>query len=111
MNVEITSEDKTLLLLNTLPDSYENLITTLLYEKSEIRFEDVSKILINNENRKLDKKVHQVLSSNVVVQDRPETRIKVDRKNLILYPRRNILKMMSTSIVRRKMIGKIIVPN
>ncbi|KAG2692926.1 hypothetical protein I3760_08G075400 [Carya illinoinensis] len=33
LDVEIEDEDKTLLLLNSLPDTYEHLITTLLYEK------------------------------------------------------------------------------
>lgn len=49
LNVEVEDEDKALLLLNSLPDEYQYLITTLLYGKEEIKFEDVSNTLVNNE--------------------------------------------------------------
>ena len=55
LEVEIKDEDKALLLLNSLPDTYDHLITTLLYGKNEIKFNDVSNALTNNEYRKKDK--------------------------------------------------------
>ncbi|KAL7246769.1 hypothetical protein ACSBR2_001802 [Camellia fascicularis] len=64
LNVEVEDEDEdedednVLLLLNSLPDEYKHLITTLLYGKEEIKFEDVSNTLVNNEYRKKDKKAH-----------------------------------------------------
>uniref|UniRef100_A0A5B7C411 Retrovirus-related Pol polyprotein from transposon TNT 1-94 n=1 Tax=Davidia involucrata TaxID=16924 RepID=A0A5B7C411_DAVIN len=48
---EIKEEDKALLLLNSLPDSYDHLTSTFLYGKDKIRFDDVSNALVNNEYR------------------------------------------------------------
>lgn len=58
LEVEIVDEDKALLLLNSLPDSYDHLTTTLLYGKDEVKFNDVSNALMNNEVRKKDLQVH-----------------------------------------------------
>ena len=52
LNVKIDDEVKVLLLLNSLPDAQEHLITTLLYGKEKINFHDVSNVLLNNEYRK-----------------------------------------------------------
>ena len=57
LEVDISSEDKALLLLNSLPDNYDHLITALLYGKDEIKFDDVSNALTNNEYRMKDKQV------------------------------------------------------
>ncbi|KAF3441516.1 hypothetical protein FNV43_RR15430 [Rhamnella rubrinervis] len=54
LEVEIKEEDKALLLLSSLPESYEHLTTTLLYEKDEVKFVDVFNALVNNEYRKND---------------------------------------------------------
>ncbi|KAK0597154.1 hypothetical protein LWI29_022302 [Acer saccharum] len=51
LDVEISDENKALLLLNSLPDTYEHLTTTLLYRKDEVKFIDVSNALVNNEYR------------------------------------------------------------
>ena len=42
LDVKIDDEDKTLLLLNSLPESYEFLVMTLLLGITDIDFEDVS---------------------------------------------------------------------
>lgn len=55
LDVVIEDEDKALLLLNSLSDTYEHLTTTLLYGIDEIKFDDMSNALINNEYRKKDK--------------------------------------------------------
>jgi hypothetical protein len=52
LDVKISDEDKALLLLNSLPDSYDHLITIVLYGKDEIKFDDVSNALTNNEYHK-----------------------------------------------------------
>ena len=59
LEVDISSEDKALLLSNSLPDTYDHLITTLLYGKDEIKFDDVSNALTNNGYRKKDKKAQR----------------------------------------------------
>ncbi|PSS08126.1 Endonuclease [Actinidia chinensis var. chinensis] len=66
LDVEIDDEDKALLLLNSLPDTYEHLTTTLLYGKDEIKFNDVSNALMNNEVRKKDQDAHRESSSNAL---------------------------------------------
>ena len=54
LDVEIDDENKAILFLNSLPDTYDHLTTTLLYGKDKIKFNDVSNALINNEVRKKD---------------------------------------------------------
>ena len=67
LEVEIKDEDKALLLLNSLPDTYDYLITTLLYGKNEIKFNDVSNALTNNEYRKKDKQAYVDLGSEALM--------------------------------------------
>ena len=44
-----------MILLNSLPDSYDHLVTTLIHVKETIKFEDVPKALMNDEIRHADK--------------------------------------------------------
>lgn len=48
LDVNVVDEDKFILLLNSLPDFY-CLSTTLLYGKDKVKFEDVSSVLLGNE--------------------------------------------------------------
>ena len=59
LEVDIGSEDKALLLLNSFPNAYDHLIATLLYGKDEIKFDDVSNAFTNNEYRKKDKQAQR----------------------------------------------------
>ena len=68
MKVENDDEDKALLLLNFLPDTYEHLTTTLLYGKDEIKFNDVSNALMNNEVWKKDQHANRDLTSEKHLQ-------------------------------------------
>ncbi|CAL9031518.1 unnamed protein product [Prunus brigantina] len=45
LDVQIPDEDKALCLLNSLPDDYDHLTTTLLYGKSEVKLDEVSAAL------------------------------------------------------------------
>jgi hypothetical protein len=67
LDVEIGDEDKAFLLLNSLPDIYDHLITTLLYGKDEIKFDDVFNALTNNEYRKKDKQAHRDTISEALI--------------------------------------------
>ena len=70
LEVDVSSEDKALLLLNSLPDTYDHLITTLLYGKDEIKFDDVSNVLTNNDYRKKDKQVQRdTMTEALIVND------------------------------------------
>ena len=66
LDVKIDDEDEALLLLDSLPKSYEFLVTTLLHGAYDIYFEDVSNALINNDVRKKNKEAYQDSSSNVL---------------------------------------------
>lgn len=67
LDASILDEDKALLLLNSLPSTYDHLSTTLLYGKEEIRYEDVCNALTNNEYRMRDKQTHQDTSDQALV--------------------------------------------
>ena len=73
LDVEIIDEDKALLLLNSLPESYEHLTTTLLYGKDEVKFVDVSNALVNNEYRKKDQHDHRDSISEALTASRGRT--------------------------------------
>ncbi|TXG67989.1 hypothetical protein EZV62_009264 [Acer yangbiense] len=73
LDVEISDEDKALLLLNSLPDTYEHLTTTLLYGKDEVKFIDVSNALVNNEYRKKDQLDHRDSTSEALTVARGRT--------------------------------------
>ncbi|TXG65804.1 hypothetical protein EZV62_007079 [Acer yangbiense] len=73
LDVEIIDEDKALLLLNSLPDTYEHLTTTLLYGKDEVKFIDVSNALMNNEYRKKDQLDHRDSTSEALTVARGRT--------------------------------------
>ncbi|KAH9687282.1 hypothetical protein KPL70_014707 [Citrus sinensis] len=52
-------EDATLLVLNSLPDEYHHLTTTLLHGKNNVMFDAVYNALYNSETRKKDIKDHR----------------------------------------------------
>ena len=49
LDVKIDEEDRALLLLCSLPVSYDGLITILVYEKETLNFEEVVGVLRSNE--------------------------------------------------------------
>ena len=51
LDVKIEEEDRALLLLCSLPGSYDGLITTLVYGKETLNYEDVVGVLRPNEQR------------------------------------------------------------
>ncbi|KAJ9558432.1 hypothetical protein OSB04_013046 [Centaurea solstitialis] len=70
LDEEIKDEDKALILLNSLPDSYAHLTTTLLHGKVTIGFEEVSNALMNYEIRHADKQMNASTSDALVVRGR-----------------------------------------
>ena len=52
LDVKIDGEDRALLLLYSLPMSYDGLIIILMYEKKILNFEEVVDVLRSNEQRK-----------------------------------------------------------
>lgn len=70
LDKDIKDEDKALILLNSLPDSYDHLVTTLFHGKETIKFEEVSNSLMNHEIRHADKQNNASTSDALVVRGR-----------------------------------------
>src|SRR3954468_12340257 len=49
LEVKMEEEDKALMLLSSLPPSYDHLVTTILYGKETLELKDVRVMLVNNE--------------------------------------------------------------
>ncbi|CAL8996546.1 unnamed protein product [Prunus brigantina] len=69
LDVQILDEDKALCLLNSLPDDYDHLTTTLLYGKSEVKLDEVSAALVNHECRKKEQKTQNSQTEALVARD------------------------------------------
>src|SRR4051812_27261510 len=54
LEVKLEEEDKAMLLLGSLPASYDHLLTSIMYGKETLELEDVRVVLINNEIMKKD---------------------------------------------------------
>ena len=52
LEVKIEEEDKTSLLLASLPSSFDNIVTTLLFGKKSLRLDEVVTALLINETRR-----------------------------------------------------------
>lgn len=50
--MKLDEEDKALLLLTSLPKSYEHLVTTMTYGKDTLNMEEVTSTLVSNEIRR-----------------------------------------------------------
>ena len=59
LDEKFKDENKALLLLNSLPNEYDHLITILLYGKDNVTFDVVCSSLYNCETRKKDRKDHR----------------------------------------------------
>ena len=66
LEVKLEEEDKSLLLISSLPQSYDYLATTIMYEKERLELDDVMQILQNNELMKKTDSIEE--TSGVVVK-------------------------------------------
>ncbi|KAK8966007.1 hypothetical protein KSP40_PGU019629 [Platanthera guangdongensis] len=51
MDVKVEEEDRALLLLSSLPRSFDHLVTTMLYGKDTLKMEEMVTLLLSNEKR------------------------------------------------------------
>jgi len=60
VNVKIDEEDKALILLSSRSESYDHIVTTMLYGKETLILEEVTSTLLSNEIRKcqIKKSIH-----------------------------------------------------
>ncbi|KAG8485591.1 hypothetical protein CXB51_018981 [Gossypium anomalum] len=66
LDEKFEDEDKALLLLNSLPDEYDHLTSTLLHGKDTITFDVVCSAFYRSETRKKDKKDHRDTNAEVL---------------------------------------------
>ncbi|KAK8946975.1 hypothetical protein KSP39_PZI007124 [Platanthera zijinensis] len=66
----VNDEDKTLLLLNSLPDEYENFTMSLIHGKEGLQYSEVSIILLNQEFRRKYKESSKAKSAKTFVSHR-----------------------------------------
>jgi len=66
VDVKIDEEGKTLILLSSLPESYDHIVTTMLYGKETLNLEEVTSTLLSNESRKKSNQEEQTGSDLVV---------------------------------------------
>ena len=52
VDVKFEEEDMALILLNSLPESYDNLVTTRMWEKETLELEDITGALLSFNQRK-----------------------------------------------------------
>jgi len=66
IDIKIDEEDEALILLNSLPESYDHIVTTMLYGKETLILEEVTSTLLSNEIRKKPNQEEQTESSLVI---------------------------------------------
>ncbi|BBG97689.1 DEAD/DEAH box RNA helicase family protein [Prunus dulcis] len=111
LDVIIPDEDKALCLLNSLPDDYDHLTTTLLYGKSEVKLDEVSAALVNHECRKKEQKTQNSQTEALVARGRTEERKSGKRGKSRSKSRGNFLLKMNVPFVAKRVIGRKTAPN
>jgi hypothetical protein len=81
IDIKFEDEDKAMMLLTSLPASYEHLVTTLLYGKETLELEEVSGALLDHYQRKHKDSVESSGEGLVVkgYQDRGRKKDKDDK--------------------------------
>lgn len=80
LKVTIDDEDKVIILLCSLPPSYEHVVTTLTYGKESIKTEDITAALLARELRRKNNAVEAPQAEGLLVSGEP-SRGKVEAKS------------------------------
>ncbi|KAK8936454.1 hypothetical protein KSP39_PZI012284 [Platanthera zijinensis] len=70
MDEDIDDKDKTFLLLNSLPDEYENFTMFLIHGKEILKYSEMSTTLLNHEFRRRDKESSKAELAEALVSHR-----------------------------------------
>lgn len=60
VGVKIEKKDQALLLLSSLPESYNHLVTSILYGKETLKMEEVTSTLIANESMEMPNSIEEL---------------------------------------------------
>jgi len=74
VDIKIDEKDKALILLNSLSESYDRIVTTMLYDKETLILKEVTSTLLSNEIRKRPNQKEQTGSGLVVTGERKRRR-------------------------------------
>ena len=83
VNVMLEDEDRALILLSSLPDSYEHFVDTLLYGRQTLTLKDVKNALESKDLKKRSDLKYQVTGDGLVVKEKSEKKVYKDKKNKI----------------------------
>ena len=82
IDVKINEKDKALILLSPLSQSYDHIITTILYGKETLILKEVLSTLLSNEIRKISNQEEQI-RSDLVVTGRQKKERRKERFGLV----------------------------
>ena len=87
VHVKIDKEDKVMILLSSLLESYDHIVTTMLYGKETLILEEVTSTLLSNEIRKRQNQEGQTGSGLVVTgrKGRREAKKGLDSSNAVTF--------------------------
>ncbi|KAH9781363.1 Integrase catalytic domain-containing protein [Citrus sinensis] len=81
VNVMLEDEDRALILLSSLPDSYEHFVDTLLYGRQTLTLKDVKNALESKDLKKRADGKDQITGDGLVAKAKTEKKIYKDKKN------------------------------
>ncbi|KAH9648425.1 retrovirus-related pol polyprotein from transposon TNT 1-94-like protein [Citrus sinensis] len=81
VNVMLEDEDRALILLSSLPDSYEHFVDTLLYGRHTLTLKDVKNALESKDLKKRSDFKDQATGDGLVVKAKSEKKVYKDKKN------------------------------
>ncbi|KAH9770761.1 hypothetical protein KPL71_012475 [Citrus sinensis] len=84
VNVNLEDEDKALILLSSLPDSYEHFVDTLLYGRQTLTLKDVKNALESKDLKKRVEGKDQGLGESLMAKSKPEKKKNHDKKSKVL---------------------------
>ncbi|KAH9743695.1 hypothetical protein KPL70_003390 [Citrus sinensis] len=81
VNVMLEDEDRALILLSSLPDSYEHFVDTLLYGRQTLTLKDVKNALESKDLKKRADGKDQITGDGLVAKAKTEKKMYKDKKN------------------------------
>ena len=81
VNVMLEDEDRALILLSSLPNSYEHFVDTLLYGRQTLTLKDVKNALESKDLKKRSDFKDQAIGDGLFVKTKSEKKVNKDKKN------------------------------
>lgn len=105
-NIVLEDKNRALILLSSLPDSYEHFVDILLYGKQTLTLKDIKNALEPKDLKKRIEDRDQNQSEDLVAKSRPEKKANKDKKNNNQKDKVDKKKNV-TSVTKNDIISKI----